>query len=221
MVLGPWLWFYNCNCDCGEYLDALLHCQECFLVYKYSQVGFHLTPGQVGSRCFYFRSLALLATRHILRAMFGLSVVYISRWRYAYGNWRPDVTQVEATKVKFGLARAQIRALILYLNLFSGKNAPGLRHNVHHRFGITRLSNVSDGGNLCTYVYQVNTKLPAKLIHFNQSLDFRMPSPNFNPYPIEDDLHIPGTGHRRKFAPPSLDIGEIDCQLINVIDNGS
>ena len=45
------------------------------------------------------RSLALLATRHILRAMYGLSVVYVSRWSHPYGKWRPDVTQVDATKV--------------------------------------------------------------------------------------------------------------------------
>jgi hypothetical protein len=35
----------------------------------------------------------------------------------------------------------------------------------------------------------------------------RHPSPNFNPYPVDDDMIIPGQGHRRKYAPTSLEIG--------------
>jgi len=49
------------------------------------------------------RSFALLATRNILRAMYGLSVVYTSRWTHPHGKTNQDTIQVHSSKVKLPL----------------------------------------------------------------------------------------------------------------------
>jgi len=49
------------------------------------------------------RSFGLLAVRNILRSMFGLSVVYTSRWTHPLGKSSQDVILVHSTKVKLPL----------------------------------------------------------------------------------------------------------------------
>ena len=49
------------------------------------------------------RLFALLATRHILRAMYGLSLVYTSRWTHPFGKTNQDIIQVHSTNVKLPL----------------------------------------------------------------------------------------------------------------------
>ena len=51
-----------------------------------------------------FRSFGLLAVRNILRSMFGLSVVYTSRWTHPLGKSSQDVILVHSTKVSFLLS---------------------------------------------------------------------------------------------------------------------
>ena len=45
--------------------------------------------------------MAVLATRHILRAMYGLAVVYTSRWTFNYKNKiGENAIEVNTTKVR-------------------------------------------------------------------------------------------------------------------------